>query len=313
MNKFNILVSGCGGDIGQNIIRILKSFDFINNIIGTDINENHYGLKISDLFFKVSKVYETNYLNEISDIILKNKIQLWIPASEPELRFFTNNPLFLEIIKIPILMASREARKVGFDKFETINFLKQIGLSAPQTFLLKDIESMPCSRGIIKDRFGAGSKNIFLCEHVNDFYYLKNKFPNFIFQEYIDSNDEFTCGIYKHKNFRENIIFKRVLSGGYTSYAEKIENDAIFSLLNTISDSEKINGAINVQLRLSEDGVPLVFEINPRFSSTVGFRHLAGFQDLYWSVLDALQNGFDYMYIPNDKKFFYKTILDYCC
>jgi len=46
-------------------------------------------------------------------------------------------------------------------------------------------------------------------------------------------------------------------------------------------------GAINVQLRM-KDNEPYIFEINPRFSSTVGFRHRMGFQDFLWSIEHAL-------------------------
>jgi len=46
-------------------------------------------------------------------------------------------------------------------------------------------------------------------------------------------------------------------------------------------------GSINVQLRITEN-LPKVFEINPRFSSTVLYRHLFGFEDLIWSIEDKL-------------------------
>ena len=42
-----------------------------------------------------------------------------------------------------------------------------------------------------------------------------------------------------------------------------------------------------MQLRISENS-PKVFEINPRFSSTVFYRHLFGFDDLIWSIEDRL-------------------------
>jgi len=44
---------------------------------------------------------------------------------------------------------------------------------------------------------------------------------------------------------------------------------------------------MNVQLRLTDVG-PRVFEINPRFSSTVLMRHRMGFTDVLW-MLDELE------------------------
>ena len=46
-------------------------------------------------------------------------------------------------------------------------------------------------------------------------------------------------------------------------------------------------GSINLQLRITKN-LPKVFEINPRFSSTILYRHLFGFEDLIWSIEDAL-------------------------
>ena len=47
-------------------------------------------------------------------------------------------------------------------------------------------------------------------------------------------------------------------------------------------------GSINLQLRMVE-GVPMLFEINPRFSSTVEFRDEFGFKDLIWSLEDKFR------------------------
>ena len=50
-----------------------------------------------------------------------------------------------------------------------------------------------------------------------------------------------------------------------------------------ISKLLKLKGSINIQLRVTNRG-PVLFEINPRFSGTVGFRDKLGFKDLLWSM-----------------------------
>ena len=57
----------------------------------------------------------------------------------------------------------------------------------------------------------------------------------------------------------------------------------IDEILITIAEKSALEGAINVQLRVTDDG-PSIFEINPRFSSTVMMRHLIGFSDLVWMI-----------------------------
>lgn len=46
----------------------------------------------------------------------------------------------------------------------------------------------------------------------------------------------------------------------------------------------------NIQLRTNE-GEAIAFEINPRFSSSMFFRHLLGFEDLQWSLDELVQNS----------------------
>jgi carbamoyl-phosphate synthase large subunit len=52
-----------------------------------------------------------------------------------------------------------------------------------------------------------------------------------------------------------------------------------------LAEALDLRGSINVQLRITTNG-PRIFEINPRFSSTVLMRHQMGFCDLVWSIQD---------------------------
>ena len=71
-----------------------------------------------------------------------------------------------------------------------------------------------------------------------------------------------------------------------------------------------LNGSINVQLRL-RDNVPLVFEINPRFSSTVLFRHLFGYKDVLWAIEDKLHIPLSSYHPPANGGKFYKGFQEY--
>jgi carbamoyl-phosphate synthase large subunit len=106
-------------------------------------------------------------------------------------------------------------------------------------------------------------------------------------QEYLEPDDEeYTCGLFRSRTGQiVTIVFRRKLIGDSTGYGETINDDLIESLLKTIAEKINLRGSINVQLRNTRRG-PVVFEINPRFSSTVLFRHMLGYQDLIWSIND---------------------------
>jgi carbamoyl-phosphate synthase large subunit len=131
-------------------------------------------------------------------------------------------------------------------------------------------------------------------------------------QEYLDSvNEEFTCAIYRSRQgIVRTIQFRRKLTGGYSSFGVVENNIAIESILEKLALLLNLVGSINVQLRMQQ-GVPKIFEINARFSSTVLFRHMLGFEDLVWSIEDAL--GYEigsYIAPPLGSKF-YKGFQEY--
>ena len=82
-----------------------------------------------------------------------------------------------------------------------------------------------------------------------------------------------------------SIQFERELNGGLTGWAKVISNYDVKSILHKIAENLKLKGSINIQLRLTENG-PMIFEINPRFSSTSLMRHNLGFKDVLWSLND---------------------------
>ena len=61
----------------------------------------------------------------------------------------------------------------------------------------------------------------------------------------------------------------------------------------------------NIQLRTNR-GKAIGFEINPRFSSSMLFRHLLGFEDLQWSLDELVQNTISKNSKPKQGQRFYK-------
>ena len=291
MNKaLNILVTGCGGDIGQSIGKILLKSNYTKNLFGIDISDKNAAQFIYPNFSVGLPYTHPDYLKELELFVKENVIDIIIPIAEPELRFFSNKNILDSIGGAKMITASSLALEIGFDKFKTAEFLKKEGFPFPETFLAKDkkvIDSFPV---ILKSKTGSGSKDIHKINTLNEFlFYTRNNIEDYVVQEYItDKNGEYTCGLYRSsKGEIHSIIFKRELTGGYSGYGEVIENKDITNLLEVLAVKLNLLGSINVQLRMTEN-MPKIFEINPRFSSTVYYRHLFGFKDLIWSIEDKL-------------------------
>ncbi|MEO8171639.1 MAG: ATP-grasp domain-containing protein [Sediminibacterium sp.] len=282
------MVTGCGGDIGQSIGKILCGNPLFKKVIGADLNTDHPGKFIFEKSLVLPRCTDPTYLDSLQSIIEKENINLILPMAEAELRLFNNSLTDNYLSGKPLVMANRKAMDTGFDKLATAEFLKQQSLPYPITTLVRDTAASVFPL-IVKKRTGAGSKDLFIVNDAEELSFYQKKYPEFIAQELVGNAEaEYTCGLFRSaKGETRQIIFRRKLTGGFSGFGVYEENEQIRQLLDKIATLLELRGSINVQLRLSEKG-PCVFEINPRFSSTVLFRHMMGFEDVIWSIQDLL-------------------------
>ena len=283
----NVLVTGCGGDIGIGIGRILRMENVATRIVGCDIHEDHPGREFFDEVETVPRANSPDYFEALKDLIMKYSINMIIPSSEDEIRAYFKNGIRDELANVPLVMANPEALDVSLDKLETAAFLEKLGRPFPWTKSITEgrPKNLPC---IFKARSGSGSKTVAkVYEGLVDYYARYGE--GYIWQEYLyPDNEEYTCGLFRATTGEVRVItFHRKLQGGLTGSGRVVSNSEIEELLHHLAESIKLVGSINVQLRLTERG-PVIFEINPRFSSTLVFRHLLGYEDLIWCLQDRM-------------------------
>ncbi|MCG8476464.1 MAG: ATP-grasp domain-containing protein, partial [Cytophagales bacterium] len=183
--RYNILVTGCGGDIGQSIGKILNTCGHVGKLYGCDMSDKNAGPFIYKNFFLGISCRDENYLTWLERVVKENAIDLVIPASEPELRLLSEIDCLDNVGQAKLLTASAKALAVGFDKLATAEFLKEHDFPFPVTSLLEEEKERDFPL-IVKSRQGSGSSSVFKAECLEEFLFLKKKNPNFIAQEYLD-------------------------------------------------------------------------------------------------------------------------------
>ena len=275
-----ILISGAHGDIGISIFRIIKKKFPTSIINGTDLYLKGPGEFFFNKIIKIDKTTSNNFLKQINDIY--SKYDLIIPTTETEMSFLSKNKELIK--KFPLLVNSSKILDIFLDKYETFKFLKKHNFNAPRfCFSLEKIKKFN-TQFFLKKKIGHGNKDYKLIKSKNEFDKLKNlDKKEWLAQEYLGSNfNEYTCAVIKIGNFKDAIILNRRLNGGYTYFSEVIKNRNLSLILFKIAEKVNLNGCLNVQLKISKKRI-VIFEINPRISSTVMMRHKMGFQDcLLW-------------------------------
>jgi carbamoyl-phosphate synthase large subunit len=294
-----ILITGIGGDIAQSIATILAESRPEYRLIGTDINNRHAANYFVSEFFQVPSASSIEYIDSLKVLIKEHEVDIIIPSTEQEL--VALKPL-LEEFGDACISAGFDVIEIGVDKLKTIDFISSLEIPVPWTINAEGLISkgFPC---IFKPQKSSGSKNIFIVEDKEQALFLSRKFPSSVFQELLKpDNQEVTCAIYRAKDGRIAVLqLLRELHGDATGWAEVVYDKQVHEMCEKVAIGFNLKGSINIQLRLTNKG-PRIFEINPRFSSTVLMRHRLGFCDLLWSLDESQGLNVDFPNIACGRK-----------
>lgn len=283
-----LLITGIGGDIAQGVATIVREVFPSFRLVGADIHDRHGGALSVDAVHRLPPVSDREYDRQLAALVEAERVDICVPMSEAELIHLSHSGALVSDA-CRLVMANRRAIEVGSDKLRTAEFLASAGIPGPWTVPVEAFDGrtpLPC---IFKARRGAGSKAVFVCRSARDVAFYREAHPAAILQELLLPADrEVTCAVFRTRDGRVEVLqLLRTLVGGFTGWAQVIDDAATAAQCRQIARDLAFEGAINVQLRLTADG-PRIFEINPRFSSTALIRHRMGFCDVAWSIQDVL-------------------------
>jgi len=304
MKPLNILVTGVGGDLGQSAVKCLRHSGYEPVIVGCDMNPYAGGRIDVDRFYRSPPVRDAQRYDQfIIDIIAKENIDYVFPFSDIEIIYHSQNLRRFDGTGAKFIVQDWRVVETFSDKHKTVEYFKANGIPYPRTWLAKEYRQQLPYPVILKKRRGAGSQKLYKAVDAEELKFYLKRNDDMIVQEYLPGDsEEYTAGLYRDRQTIHTITFKRTLApGGFSQQVEPVpdtETD-IHRFARLVAETVDFTGSINVQFRRTDGGcVP--FEINPRFSSTVFFRHLYGFRDLQWS-LDRLE-GKPVTYSPRYKK-----------
>jgi carbamoyl-phosphate synthase large subunit len=294
-----VLITGIGGDVSQGVATILRESRPDLRLIGVDVHAQHGGHLFVDHFEKVPLASYPGYLDTLMRVVKTHSVDVVIPMSEPELSAL--QPLDDLAPDVKWITAGEQVVQVGLDKLRTVDALKNLGIPVPWTHSVYEglPTAYPC---ILKNRYGSGSRAVFTVSDKVEADYLARRNPDAIFQEMLGTIErEVTCAVYRRFDGEVScLLLLRRLTGGSTGWAKVIKNEEAAQMCVSIAIGLDLRGSMNVQMRLTDQG-PRVFEINPRFSSTVLMRHRIGFTDVIWALNEVEGKRVVFQDIPHDR------------
>lgn len=276
-----ILITGAGGDVACSIIRCILNNNSEDEIYGIDVKEFIPYMDIITKTIVAPKYTEDGYFDFVKGIIAEFRITHFLPTSEQEILIADRERAYFNELDVKLVVNNSNIVETCTSKYKTAKYLSHNGLDVPETFYADEYEGGLEYPFIMKSDSGCGSKNLQIIHNEKEWLSADKK--GMVCQQLVGSLDsEYTVGVFSDGEIVNSIVLKRKLGyGGLSSFVECCNIPEIARIAERVAMEFKLEGSFNIQFR--KDGEKYyIFEINPRLSSTTGFRHKFGFKDAVW-------------------------------
>ena len=283
-----VVVTGAGALLGQGIIRAIRRAKPGWRIAGVDPERLSAGLYWCDSAYEGRLAADPGFVPTLRKIILAERAEVVIPGTDAELSVLAGHRASLEAeTGCVVLVSSPEVVRIADDKLATAQFFRDNGLPFPLSAAGEDAEAVAAVVAvcgypvIVKPRTGARSAGVRLVEGPDELATALRQ-PGLVVQERLGSDrDEFTSGsLYADGACQAVITMRRDLRDGNTYRAFVVIDPDLDGWVRRWTEALRPFGPANFQFRLRADGMPVVFEINARYSGTTPLRALAGFNEV---------------------------------
>ncbi|HOP45319.1 MAG TPA: ATP-grasp domain-containing protein, partial [Flavobacteriales bacterium] len=215
----------------------------------------------------------------------RNKlIDVVVPLCEPEIRCLSRWHHEGRALPCRVLVNPWPEVERFSDKWLTTCHLRAQGIAVPAAACEPGAKAPGWPR-VVKSRSGSGSSAVLVVHDLREEAEAFSRLAPALSQAFLPGEEgEYTAALFRWEGGQHHLVFRRLLgAGGMSREVHLVDVEPWRDWLLRVGEAIGASGSWNVQFRLRE-GQPLPFEINPRFSSTLYFRHVFGFQDLLWSL-----------------------------
>ncbi|HAM71034.1 MAG TPA: carbamoyl phosphate synthase [Verrucomicrobiales bacterium] len=305
--RTNVLVTGVGGrSVGHQILHaLLLAPPEAYRPVVTDADPFSFGLYLVPDHHLVPTAASPGYLPALLELIRRERIQVILPGTEPEVRVVSEQRAVLEAAGCVVVASPPEPVKLCANKERLYDWLAANGFGVPRSVASTEWRRLVAETGFPivgkPTEESGGSRGVALLNDESEVerYLGERPLPGqVVFQEYVGSGDgEYTVGVMVSRDGKiiDSIVMHRKLIGLSLGLRRRIDSET-YSLSTGYSQGFLIRhpfiqqecerlvlalglrGPTNIQLRLVE-GKVVVFEVHPRFSGTTSIRGSAGFNE----------------------------------
>lgn len=262
-------------------------------VLTTDMEpELSAACNVSDRYFRVKRVTDPAYIDELINLCLANGVRMVVPTLDTELLVLSTNRQKFEKEGIHVIVSGEDFVKKCRDKRLISDFFTERGISVPALY----DKAKPVFPLFIKPYDGSLSADTYLIRSKNELteYHYSNE--KLMFMEYIDKevNDEYTVDMYYGRDNKVKCIIprKRIkVRAGEINKGLTCKNAIVPFLKERLSHIDTAIGCLTLQLFFNRDNGRITgIEINPRFGGGFPLSYRAGGNYPGWLIEEYYGN-----------------------
>lgn len=292
----NILITSAGRRVS--LVRFfqeeLRNVFPTAKVIASDANpEYSSACMIADDFFRVPRVSDPGYIQDLLRLALEYDIRLIIPTIDTELLALSKSIELFRMNNIDIVISDYEMVKIFRDKRQTHQFFDKYGINCAKEFD-KQNYTLPLYLKPIDGSRSVDNYVITEQSQLTEYHFSNDKL---MFLEYLDHKNhvEYTIDLYYDRNSELKCFIprKRIeVRDGEVNKAVTKKNKFIHELWKKMQYIKGFRGCITFQVFVNKETDSLYgIEINPRFGGGYPLSYLAGGNFPRWIIHEYLMNG----------------------
>jgi carbamoyl-phosphate synthase large subunit len=255
----------------------LKAARLRGQVVATDISAYAAAVHVADRAYRVPMASDPDYVDTLLALCESERIALFVPTIDDELEACGAAREAFAARGTFAACSSRETAALCNDKRDTCRRLRAAGVSAARTWLPGEVPSDAAFPLFIKPRSGRGAVGAYPVRNRHELDFFTGYVEDPVIQEYLDG-PEFTIDVLCDAAGRVLSIVPRervVVRAGVIDRGRTVRRPDLLALADAVCAAVPFIGALNIQCRMRH-GVPVVFEVNPRFSGGIPLTIAAG-------------------------------------
>ena len=305
--KISILIPDGEGPVLMIVLNCLSEVKGLKIHVMSDDNDipMKHSKKVSKFFYRPKTDSDSDYINNINDIVKHHSIDLIMPIFEDGIRIITKHKnLITDTTKLALLPSYTDFKK-AINKGTLTNFLKELNLPYPKSQIVKTDLKFDISKVnypvLIKPVESAGGGNgikVFREEKDLIAYLNSDKYnKTHLIQDYIEGYD-IDCSVLCENGKILAYTIQKPNMFAKSKFAPQIsfkfvKEDKIFNQVKILMKSLNWSGIAHLDMRYDENADDFkVVEINPRFWGSLEASLFAGVNFPHLYCMSSLNEQF---------------------